>query len=440
MFQAGLSPDNRPVGVYLLLGPTGTGKTRTVEALAEALHGSSKSMLKIDCGEYQMEHEVAKLIGAPPGYLGHRETQPALTQQKLTAVTTEKCGLSLVLFDEIEKAAPSMSRIMLGLLDRGILKLGDNTAVSFEKTIIFMTSNLGAREMMRELTPTVGFQSAMAVEPDDAVGKLERVAMSAVKRKFSPEFVNRIDHVLTYQPLDAASLSAIVDHEVTRLQRHIVERLGSRAFSVDVPYAVRQWLMEKGTSVEYGARELKRTVHRFLTQPLGTMVARGEVPPACCVLVGIQKDKAALALGVAKAGMPRGCSQPTLLLVDGNGELARFIERMMAAEGWDVVVAATASEARRMAAKRKPHGVMMDAELPDGRGVNLAVQLGESMPGTRSVVMTEEALPLEENMACARLGVAVLQKPFLVKEALGVIRAQLGRRSLGRMDAPLKVA
>src|SRR5437588_12765794 len=107
MFQAGLSPENRPVGVFLLLGPTGTGKTRTVEALAEALHGSSKNLLKVDCGEFQMEHEVAKLIGAPPGYLGHRETQPMLNQTKINGAASEDSDISLVLFDEIEKAAPS---------------------------------------------------------------------------------------------------------------------------------------------------------------------------------------------------------------------------------------------------------------------------------------------------------------------------------------------
>src|SRR5271165_1947219 len=146
MHQAGLAPEGRPVGVFLLLGPTGTGKTRTVEVLAQALHGSEKHLLKVGCGEFQMEHEVAKLIGAPPGYLGHRETQPMLSQQKLNAVTSEKCNLSLVLFDEIEKAAPSMTRLLLGVLDKGILRLGDNSTVNFEKSLVFLTSNLGARE------------------------------------------------------------------------------------------------------------------------------------------------------------------------------------------------------------------------------------------------------------------------------------------------------
>src|ERR1700692_928546 len=157
MFQAGLAPEGRPVCVCLLLGPTGTGKTRTVEALAEALHGSLKNLLKVDCGEFQMEHEVAKLIGAPPGYLGHRETQPMLSQQKLTSVTSDKSALSLVLFDEIEKAAPSMTRLLLGVLDRGVLRLGDNSVVNFEKSLVFLTSNLGAREMMREISPDFGF-------------------------------------------------------------------------------------------------------------------------------------------------------------------------------------------------------------------------------------------------------------------------------------------
>ena len=177
MFQAGLAPEGRPVGVFLLLGPTGTGKTKTVEALADVLHGSEKNVLKVDCGEFQMEHEVAKLIGAPPGYLGHRETQPMLTQQKLNAVTSEKCNLSLVLFDEIEKAAPSMTRLLLGVLDKGLLRLGDNSTVNFEKSLVFLTSNLGAREMMREINPEFGFQSVRPAERADLTSKLQNIAL-----------------------------------------------------------------------------------------------------------------------------------------------------------------------------------------------------------------------------------------------------------------------
>src|ERR1700730_15332373 len=183
MFQAGLAPEGRPVGVFLLLGPTGTGKTKTVEALAEVLHGSEKNLLKVDCGEVQMEHEVAKLIGAPPGYLGHRETQPILTQQKLNSVTSEKSVLSVVLFDEIEKAAPSMTRLLLGVLDKAVLRLGDNTAVNFEKSLIFLTSNLGASAMRKEVLPDFGFGAAAPALSEGTLRKLSSIGLGAVQRK-----------------------------------------------------------------------------------------------------------------------------------------------------------------------------------------------------------------------------------------------------------------
>ncbi len=177
-----------------------------MEALADVLHGSPKKLLKVDCGEYQMEHEVAKLLGAPPGYLGHRETQPLLTQQKLSGVASESCDLSIVLFDEIEKAAQSLMRLLLGVLDKATLRLGDSTQVNFEKTIIFLTSNLGARDMSRELHPEFGFESGVPREGVECGDKLERIGKTAVRKKFSPEFINRIDAVVTYQPLDAAAL------------------------------------------------------------------------------------------------------------------------------------------------------------------------------------------------------------------------------------------
>ena len=289
MHEAGLAPEGRPVGVFLLLGPTGTGKTRTVEVLAQALHGSDKSLLKVDCGEFQMEHEVAKLIGAPPGYLGHRETQPMLSQQKLNGVTSDKSSVSLVLFDEIEKAAPSMARLLLGVLDKAVLRLGDNTTVSFERTIIFLTSNLGAEAMRKQLRPDFGFETMVGGRRDSAK-KLEGIGMRAVRRKFSPEFVNRIDAVITYQPLGAKALAIIVDQQIEALERHINHRLMERAFEIDVSDSARKFLLRKGTSEEYGARELKRVILRHVTQPLAAMVSTGAILPGDVVRVEGSED------------------------------------------------------------------------------------------------------------------------------------------------------
>lgn len=302
MHRAGLSAEGRPAGVFLLLGPTGTGKTRTVEVLADALHGSEKSLLKVDCGEFQMEHEVAKLIGAPPGYLGHRETQPMLTQQKLSGVTSENSNLSLVLFDEIEKAAPSMTRLLLGVLDKAVLRLGDNTSVNFERSMIFLTSNLGAAAMRKELCPDFGFESL--TEPDaqgrprGTLGKLSSIGMGQVRRKFSPEFVNRIDAVITYQPLSGESLRIILDQQIAALRKHIRVRLEERAFDLELTDAARGLLLRLGASPEFGARELKRTILRKLTQPLAALVEAGKVPPESCVHVDLADGGEALQLSV----------------------------------------------------------------------------------------------------------------------------------------------
>ena len=241
-----------------------------------------ENILKVDCGEFQMEHEVAKLIGAPPGYLGHRETQPMLTQAKLSAASSESSSLALVLFDEIEKAAPSMTRLLLGVLDKATLRLGDNTTVNFERTLIFLTSNLGARAMRKEIHPDFGFE-ALATGPGAGSKKLEVIGMSAVRRNFRPEFVNRIDAVITYQPLGAKSLAVILDQQLEELERHIELRLAERSFELDVTGAAREFLLKKGTSEEYGARELKRTIFRQLTQPLAAMLAEARIEPGALV-------------------------------------------------------------------------------------------------------------------------------------------------------------
>ena len=285
MHQAGLSPEGRPIGVVLLLGPTGTGKTRTVEALAEVLHGNSKQLLKIDCGEFQMEHEVAKLIGAPPGYLGHRETQPLLTQAKVNGASSEQCDISLVLFDEIEKAAPSMARLLLGILDKATLRLGDNTTVNFERTLIFLTSNLGAKAIQRAIRPDFGFEALVASPTTESIERMKSIGMAAVRRKFSPEFVNRIDSVITYRPLDREACELILDQVIDGFRSLIKTRLGMRGFELDCTVAGRKLLLDKGTSAEFGARELKRTVQRHFIQPLAALVANGRIPPASTVIL-----------------------------------------------------------------------------------------------------------------------------------------------------------
>ena len=425
MFQAGLAPEGRPVGVFLLLGPTGTGKTKTVEALAEVLHGSEKNVLKVDCGEFQMEHEVAKLIGAPPGYLGHRETQPMLTQQKLNSVTSEKCSLSLVLFDEIEKAAPSMTRLLLGVLDKATLRLGDNSTVNFEKSLVFLTSNLGAREMMREINPDFGFQSVKPAERADLTSKLQNIALVAVRKRFSPEFVNRIDCIITYQPLTPESLSAILDKQIVDLQGHVNTRLGNRSFTLEVPFEARQFLLQKGTSAEYGARELNRTIHRHLTQPLATLVATNQVNPGARVRVDVAESGDTLNIRSQDQGVVPAPTNPTVLLVDDNRDLLHFLERLMADAGWTLLTAESATEAKRLMQEHKPNAALLDYMLPDGNGVELGVEFLQTVPNMLVIVMTGTILPAEEEALCEEHNFPVLRKPFLASDVMNQIRTRL---------------
>ncbi len=425
MFQAGLAPEGRPVGVFLLLGPTGTGKTKTVEALAEVLHGSEKNVLKVDCGEFQMEHEVAKLIGAPPGYLGHRETQPMLTQQKLNSVTSEKCSLSLVLFDEIEKAAPSMTRLLLGVLDKGVLRLGDNSTVNFEKSLVFLTSNLGAREMMREINPDFGFQSVRTPDRTDLTNKLQNIALVSVRKRFSPEFVNRIDCIITYQPLTAESLSAILDQQITDLQNHVNTRLGNRSFTLEVPFEARQFLLRKGTSSEYGARELNRTIHRHLTQPLATLVATNQINAGATLRVEAPEGAEKLTLHTIEGEAVRAPAHPTVLLVDDNRDLLHFLERLMADAGWRLLTAESATEARKLVAENKVNAALLDYMLPDGNGVELGVEILTSSPKGLVIIMTGTILPPEEEALCEEHNFPVLRKPFLASDVMNQIRSRL---------------
>src|SRR5882762_10222884 len=427
MYQSGLAPEGRPAGVFLLLGPTGTGKTKTVEAVAELLHGSDKKVVKIDCGEFQMEHETAKLVGAPPGYLGHRETTPLLTQQQLTEVTSPQCDLALVLFDEIEKAAQSITKLLLGILDKGKLRLGDNTTVDFEKSLIFFTSNLGAREMMKEINPNIGFQSANAKSPLELTTRLESIALGAVRKRFSPEFVNRIDAVVTYNPLDEQAIEAILDHDLRALQDHVNLRLGDRYFSIEISPEAKQFLLHRGVSQEYGARELKRTIHRQLTQPLATMVARGEILPGGQVNVSVRDDSKALSIQCSGGNQPLARKTPSILIVDDNHDLLFFLATELKEERWEVLIAENGPQARLAFYQRRPDVVLLDYMLGEDDGLQLGLEFQLQAPLTHIILMTGGGFSDELQALCEERDFPVLYKPFLAQDVLNLVRGRISK-------------
>jgi len=336
-----------------------------------------------------------------------------------------------VLFDEIEKAAPSMTRLLLGVLDKAILRLGDNTAVNFEKSLVFLTSNLGAREMLKEITPDFGFQAGVKKEKQDLTGKLQAIGLAAMRKKFSPEFVNRIDAVITYQPLDADSLEAILDHQIRKLQAHVNNRLGQRSFTIEVPPESRQFLLRTGTSAQYGARELNRTIHRQLTQPLATMVATGQIPGGGLIRADLSADKTSLVIRAAEPNVPTPNIHSTVLIVDDNRDLLRFLERLMAQSGWKLLTAETAEQGRELVAKYRPDVALLDYALPDGNGVELGVSLRELAPGIPVIIMSGAELPGKDQSACEDHDFQILQKPFLANEIMNQIRGRLNTDSAG---------
>src|SRR5215471_12318513 len=255
VYQAGLTRPDKPIGAMLFLGPTGSGKTRVVEAAAEVLFNNPHAVLKIDCAEFQHSHEIAKLVGSPPGYLGHRETHPMLSQENLDRFHTERDPFALVLLDEIEKASDSLWQLLLGILDKASLRLGDNTRVDFSQTMIFMTSNLGAKEMSELITGSIGFAPGRAIEDsgDDLDQKIYRTAAEAARRKFSPEFMNRIDKVVVFRSLKHEELSGILELELGAVQRRIDEGAGER-FRFTVTDRAKEYLLAEGIDYKYGAR------------------------------------------------------------------------------------------------------------------------------------------------------------------------------------------
>jgi len=311
MHLTGMSAPGRPIGNFLFLGPTGSGKTRIVEATAETLLKNPRAVIKIDCAEFQHSHEIAKLIGSPPGYLGHRETHPLLSQEVLNQFHTDSMKLSFVLFDEIEKASDALWNLLLGILDKATLTLGDNRKVDFSRAMIFMTSNLGASEMAAMMAPRLGFtagevreKTLAGVVDEKMTGKLARSGVEAARRKFTPEFMNRLDKIVTFQPLGSEQLKKVLDIELNLVQQRIFNASADRAFVFTLSDSSKDYLLTEGTDLKYGARHLKRAIERLLIQPMSNLIATDQVRGGDWIRVDFDNDATILRFAREAEGLP----------------------------------------------------------------------------------------------------------------------------------------
>jgi ATP-dependent Clp protease ATP-binding subunit ClpA len=327
VFCAGLNSPGRPVGNLLFLGPTGSGKTRIVEAAAEILFGDPRAVIKVDCAEFQHSHEIAKLIGSPPGYLGHRETHPLITQEALSANHTDKLKLSFLLFDEIEKASDALWQLLLGMLDKATLTLGDNRRVDLSQTVIFMTSNLGGGEITELMQGGMGF-----IQPKDKPitgldEKVERTAIEAARRKFSPEFMNRLDKVVVFHPLQRNQLEEVLEIELGQVQQRVLETARGQ-FLFRVTSAAREFLLTEGTDQRYGARHLKRAIERNIVYPLANLLATEQVHIGDLICIDYNKKDSCLTF--TREGenltMPVRKQEPVTLLRSAQAKSGKTVE------------------------------------------------------------------------------------------------------------------
>jgi ATP-dependent Clp protease ATP-binding subunit ClpA len=298
-FLAGMNRPNQPIGSFLFLGPTGVGKTRVVEATAESLLGNSRGVIKVDCAEFQHSHEIAKLIGSPPGYLGHRETKSILSQQELDRYHTADSKVSLVLFDEIEKADDALWHLLLGVLDKAELTMGDNSKTDFSRTMIFMTSNLGAKEMQDMVTQGLGFAGPNQSGPK--ASQMARVGLSAARRRFTPEFINRLDKIVVFQRLGETQLEQLLNLELALVQERALSKV---PFKFELSQAARQFLLEEGTDERYGARHLKRSIERSLVHPIVSLIATEQVRTGDLIHVDLDAEHREMIFERVGEGMP----------------------------------------------------------------------------------------------------------------------------------------
>jgi ATP-dependent Clp protease ATP-binding subunit ClpB len=264
--RAGLQDPHRPIGSFMFLGPTGVGKTELTKALAEYLFDDESALLRIDMSEYMEKHSVARLIGAPPGYVGYEEGG-ALTE------AVRRRPYQVILFDEIEKAHPDVFNVLLQVLDDGRLTDGQGHTVDFRNTLIVMTSNLGSEYLANQ------------PEGEDTDAVRDQV-MSVVRANFRPEFLNRIDEIILFHRLKRSEMTKIVDIQMTRL----VKLLEDRKITLELEPAAREWLADKGWDPAYGARPLKRVIQKSVQDPLAEMILSGRIKDGEKVVISAGKQ------------------------------------------------------------------------------------------------------------------------------------------------------
>jgi len=302
MFLVGMAPPDRPIGNLLFLGPTGSGKTYVVEVVAEALFGNPHAFIKVDCAEFQEHHEISKLIGSPPGYVGHLNTPALLTQEALSRWHTDKIKLTLLLFDEVEKASEALWQLLLGILDKASLTLGDNSHVDLSQCVIFLTSNLGATEVNRLVEGGLGFALHTPETDSHLDDKISRTATEAARHKFSPEFMNRLDKVVVFKTLRPEQLEQVLELELVKVQQRITHAVGASHFIFRCSPEVQQWLLREGTDPKYGARHLKRVIERNIVYALANLVATGQVAVGDCIDISLKRDGTLAFRKAASAG------------------------------------------------------------------------------------------------------------------------------------------
>ncbi|WP_278489465.1 ATP-dependent Clp protease ATP-binding subunit [Megamonas funiformis] len=275
--RAGLKDPKRPIGSFLFLGPTGVGKTELARSLAEAIFGDESAMIRFDMSEYMEKHTVSRMLGAPPGYIGYDEGG-------LLTDAVRRKPYAVILLDEIEKAHPDIFNILLQVLDDGRLTDSQGRTVDFKNTVIIMTSNAGAFKLQPQKTNTMGF----AVNEDKQIKQnAKKIVMDEVKRQFKPEFLNRIDEIIIFEPLTDKELTQIV----TLLLNDVQKRLAEMDIELIIKDEVKSYLLKHGTDTIYGARPLKRAVQRYLQDPLAEQLLQKNIESMQKIIIDCVEDK-----------------------------------------------------------------------------------------------------------------------------------------------------